>query len=321
MLLNSKYPVKKRSLSLQNKVNQFIKEIKEGEYHYLRRECIICKTTRHKKIFSNDRYGIPVNTVLCKKCGLVYENPCMDEKSTDKFYSSDIYRSLYSGNLDKDTFLKRYNFNIQQNFDLNQYHANECFFQFINTCNINYQTVCEIGAGGGWNLVPFNMFGKKTIGFEPGKFLVDLGKEQNINLEKGFYKDIHGEYDLVLLRHVLEHFIDPIQALLEIRKHVKKYIAIEVPGLINRIPSIQNAHLTYFSLNTLTKVLSIAGFSKLRMEYFRSNNFIIGLFEKQNIYNKFDYNYKKEYNLRRNLFLIESIKRSLLGLLKSKTKP
>jgi methyltransferase family protein len=320
MLINTKYPVKNLSVSQQSKIDRFVEDIRSGEYQFFHRECPLCRKKKCKKIFSNDRYGISVQTVLCKKCGLVYINPCMDEKSSEKFYASDVYRSLYSGDLNQDKFAKRYDFNENYIFDVNYYHANECFFQFINACEIEFQTVCEIGAGGGWNLVPFNLMGKTTIGYEPGTFLVNLGKKYNINLAKGFYKDVEGEYDLVLLRHVLEHFIDPVQALIKIGKHVKKYIAIEVPGLIDRIPKIQSAHLSYFSLNTLTKVLSIADFSKVKMEYFSNNNYIIALFEKKTS-EKFDYNYKKEYNSRRNLFLIASIKKSLLGLLKSKIKP
>ena len=155
MLLNSKYPVAKLSLSSQNKVTQFIEDIKNGKYQDLYRDCPLCRHKKIKTIFSNDRYGIPVHTVLCKKCGLVYINPCMDEKSLDEFYASDFYRGLYSGNLNKEKFLKRYDFNENYKFDVNRYHANECFFSFINTCEINFQTVCEIGAGGGVEFSPF----------------------------------------------------------------------------------------------------------------------------------------------------------------------
>lgn len=97
------------------------------------------------------------------------------------------------------------------------------------------------------------------------------------------------------MRHVLEHFVDPLSALNNISNHTRRYLAVEVPGIVDKIPSIQQAHIMYFSLNTLPKLLSMAGFRLCNIDYFRSNNFIMSLFEKVNDYHQYSYDHRKEY--------------------------
>ncbi len=289
------YPSRKLSREQQIAVDNFKQELGKGIYVLENTDCLICFKSDSKLLYTNDRYGIPVKTVSCRNCGFIYTNPRMNEESTNKFYESDIYRKIYGGIENSlKTYLSRYQYNSKIKFNVDVYSANESFFLFLKELDIHYETVCEIGAGGGWNLVPFIKTGKKTIGYEPSQFLCNIGNEKGINLKRGFLRDVRGSFDLVILRHVLEHFIDPLPALEKIRKYTRRYLAIEVPGIVDKIPSIQNAHTMYFSLNTLPKMLSVAGFRMCHIEYFRSNNFIIALFEKANNYNRYYYDYRKE---------------------------
>ena len=43
-----------------------------------------------------DRYGLPVETRICPRCGLIMTNPRMTQECYDDFYNSE-YRSLYLG--------------------------------------------------------------------------------------------------------------------------------------------------------------------------------------------------------------------------------
>jgi len=282
-------------------------------------DCLICSHSEFRLLYNNDRYGIPSETVLCRNCGFIYSNPRMNEQSTSKFYESDIYREIYGGieSESLENYLQRYQYDPGKKYDINTYFVNESFFLFLKELNIAYETVCEIGAGGGWNLVPFMEDGKKTTGYEPSRILCDMGKEKGINLRRGFLEDISGDFDLVILRHVLEHFPDPLSALRKIRKHTRRYLAVEVPGIVECVPSIQNAHNMYFSLNTLQKLLSMAGFACLRIVYFKSNNFITALFEKTDQYSKFSYDCRKEivsvskvYNRERAIYITLEIMRA-----------
>ena len=132
------------------------------------------------------------------------------------------------------------------------------------------------------------------MGYEPSEFLSNFSKTKGINIINGFINDIKGEYDLVIMRHVFEHLLNPVHELKKLRKHIKKYLFIEVPGCVNSIPSIQNAHNYYFSLNTLNYILNKCGFKKIYFDYCKSNEFIFALYEKSDKIEEFRYNCSNE---------------------------
>lgn len=258
--------------------------------------CIICQSREYHVLFKNERHGIDQNTVMCRNCGLVYSNPRMKDDSVHYFYGSDLYREIYHGVNDQSTDHNLYNLPYQ--FDkegpsFEKYYY-QLFFDFIHQFDLSYKSVCEIGAAGGWNLAPFLKMGKRVKGYEPSPMLVKQGLEKGIDLENGFVDDVEGVHDLVILKHVLEHFQNPLQVLTNLHPHVGKYLFIEVPGIETRMPSLQNAHTFYFSTNTLEYITAKAGYKKLRLEYSKSNDFIFGLFEKTGKEVDFSYSHSHE---------------------------
>lgn len=288
------YPIRKNLSSQQRKAIDSFRNLIEDNYFRLESiSCLICGTLQKKLLFSNDKHNLPVSVSMCTVCGLVFESPRLRSRDIAEFYRSDIYRDIYGGR--NWNFESRFEFDqsIKLNFDT--YHQVESFYAFIKDTGINYNSVCEVGAGGGWNLIPFIDEGKVAVGYEPGERLVKLGQDRGIKLRRGFLNNISGEFDLIFLKHVLEHLVDPIDSLKALKKHTKGYIAAEVPGWINHVPSIQNAHIFYFTLDTLQKIFSLAGFKTVRIDYFRKNDFIVGLFEKENESNgSFSYDFDDE---------------------------
>jgi len=274
------YPIRKNiSPGQSNAIQSFRNLIEDNYFRFEPISCLICGSLNKKLLFTNDRYNLPLNVSMCKVCGLVHESPRLRSRDIEEFYHSDLYRDIYGGR--DENFESRFDFNEGIKLDFNAYHANESFYTFIKDSGITYNSVCEVGAGGGWNLIPFINEGNVAVGYEPGERLVKLGQERGIKLYRGFLNNLSGEFDLIFLKHVLEHLLDPIDSLKALRKHTKRYIAVEVPGWINHVPSIQNAHMFYFTLNTLQKVFSLAGFKAIKIDYFRKNNYIVGLFEKE----------------------------------------
>lgn len=260
-----------------------------------------CDNKDQQVLFTNDRYGFNLNTVLCKKCGLIFSNPRMSQDATNHFYSSDSYRKIYDfafGEKLEEYIEKKFKIEFSQQkkiINLNSYY-DQLFFDIINSSNIEYRSVCEIGAGAGWNLKPFKSIGKDVLGYEPSRLLSNFSSKKGVKVINGFVEDVNGEYDLIILRHVLEHFLNPIKEIMKIREYTKKYLFVEVPGCINKIPSIQNAHNVNFSLNTLNYVLNKCGFKKIFLDYCRSNEFIFALFEKINHSELFEYDNRSEVN-------------------------
>ena len=68
----------------------------------------------------------------------------MTQNSADFFYKSDLYRNIYLddkfGDLDKATN------KIWEDFEKN---PKKPFFDIINSLNLKYHSVCEVGAGNG----------------------------------------------------------------------------------------------------------------------------------------------------------------------------
>ena len=83
------------SIEKKKNVNLLIEKIKNKEISYEGCQCPICNSTKTDKIFTNDRYGIPIHLGICVGCGFVYENPVFDDKSLMEFYSSNEYREIY----------------------------------------------------------------------------------------------------------------------------------------------------------------------------------------------------------------------------------
>ena len=87
-----KYPIPQ----LNNKQEFEVKKFNQNEKIYLETiNCIICKSSNYKILYTNDRHGINQQTVMCNSCGFVYSNPRMSEESLDYFYSSNLYREVY----------------------------------------------------------------------------------------------------------------------------------------------------------------------------------------------------------------------------------
>jgi hypothetical protein len=290
------YPKQKLSKYQIEEIKKFNNNIK---VKFENTSCLNCQSNNDQILFKNDRYGFKLITVICKKCGLIYSNPRMTKDSTNYFYESNTYRDIYVGKSEDIRANADIKFNTifslekKNKINMNKYY-DQLFFDIINSLNLEYESVCEIGAGCGWNLKPLKQIGKKVYGYEPSKLLSNYAKKKNINIINGSSNNIRGEYDLVILRHVFEHFLNPIEDLKNLRKHIKKYIFVEVPGCINKLPELQNAHNLNFSMNTLGQILNKCGFKKIYFDYCRSNEFIFAVFEKVDKIDSFKYSYEDE---------------------------
>ena len=96
----------------------------------------------------------------------------------------------------------------------------------------------------------------------------------------GFINNITEKYDLVILSHVLEHLNDLEKNIDHLHNITNKYLFIEVPGNVNKLQSIQNAHNYYFSINSLNYFFLNNKFNLIKIEYAKDNNFLFALYEK-----------------------------------------
>jgi len=215
-----------------------------------------------------DRYGLPVRTVLNSKTGLIRTDPYYSTEWLNSFYESD-YRPLYTNS---DLIPKSLFFSEQIRFGY------EIFKMVAKHLKADAR-VCEIGCGMGGLLVPFKLEGFEVEGIDLGEEFLQVGKDFNINIQKGDVNtllDKGAKYDLIIINHVLEHipeindFIGKIKSLLN--ENGLLYVA--VPGIMTISTSynfdflmyLQNAHCWHFSRKSLTILLNLNGFEVLESD-------------------------------------------------------
>ncbi len=197
--------------------------------------------------------------VICKDCGLIYASPRMTSESYKLFYSSDEYRRIYEGEVN---YIER----AQKKFN-NGY--NQHIFNEINPMikDKKHTKVMEFGCAAGWNLSFFVNEGYHATGYDYSPSLVELGRSRGLNLFVGSFQEIIGEYDVIILNHVVEHFVSFFQSMRDIIFHLKKggIIYIAVPDMDNYSEGqFQNAHVYYFTKRTMTYYFSLLGLRAIK---------------------------------------------------------
>ncbi|MDO4508886.1 MAG: class I SAM-dependent methyltransferase [Lachnospiraceae bacterium] len=216
-------------------------------------------------IAKKDRYGINCQTVICKNCGMVMTNPRMTQEGYNLFYDK-YYRLIYTGSdVASDEF-----------FDDQCRHGQIIYSILCDNIEMNkISNVLEIGCGAGGILMPFKENGKKVKGIDLGSSYIKYGIEQGLDLENINSKELLSKgikYDLIILSHVAEHFLDinsELSCIYDLLADNGK-LYIEVPGINsitingnyngNILTYLQNAHVRHFSLNSLVQLMSKNGF-------------------------------------------------------------
>ena len=212
-------------------ISRLIKKLQVGIYSKNKNYCLCGnKDDFLDEIVANvDMHAIPLQVVLCKKCGLIRSADVFDVVSNSDYYRYE-YREIDSG----ETAVEVY-FN-------GQLDRGESFVQILSKTGImgQIESVVEIGCGSGGVLYPFHLAGKKVVGFDYDERFLGYGREQGMELyclgEDGnpFQKT---KPDLLIISHVLEHCLNPKEELVSWIEKVKpgKYLVIEVPGLFSKL--------------------------------------------------------------------------------------
>lgn len=195
-----------------------------------------------------------LNIVYCEDCGLVF-NQEFDQSKID--------------------YGRTYEYNVDKHFSptFNQ-HLEDVINYLVFEKGVQNKNVVEIGCGTGSflkKLIGLEQFGNRGYGFDTS-YTGDTNQlEGKVTFEKTYYgpDSSHIPADVVIFRHVLEHIIDPVYFLEEIRRtlinspHAK--IFCEVPCvewiLQNQVFwDFYYEHCMYFSSASLKTAFEKAGF-------------------------------------------------------------
>jgi hypothetical protein len=209
--------------------------------------CGNCHSENDLLIAQKDRYGIAVNNILCSKCGLIRSGEVFDGASNSIFYAK-YYRNIYVGEEGP-----------SESFFIGQTETGSFFLKLVRQCCLwdDIRSVVEIGCGAGGILYPFLLHARQCKGFDFDERFLKLGRAHGLTLVQGDYKDTleDGTVDLLILSHVMEHFVEPIREMRIITGKITcgGYLLVEVPSVFcirqmyyNPILYFQNAHIFNF---------------------------------------------------------------------------
>jgi SAM-dependent methyltransferase len=273
-LISSRFSVEKSDYLLNSHqlsqipfITEVILKLQNGQYTLKTTDCP-CGVSGTKDIIISeiDRYGLPLNSVICMKCGTVRIDPYLDATSLDDFYSN-LYQKMYGRVTDPESYFQR-----QKTYGKKVFSTAQGY--------LNLESwVCEVGCGAGGALKVFQDQKINVAGCDYSHELIESGKKRGVpNLYLGGIEELKNgvndiRFDLIFLNHVFEHLGDPFIFLNHCRDVLNENgrIVITVPDISSidssrfpagdLLPYLHIAHKYNFSLKCLQSLAERSGYS------------------------------------------------------------
>lgn len=242
--------------------------------------CLLCGCDQFEPVSHRDRHGAPLETVMCRGCGCVTNDPIPSDADLAAFYRSD-YRSEYKGAAEPRMR------QIWRNFDRMEAHLrdNASFYAGRRQC-------LDLGSGSGEFAFMASRLGIGCLGIEPNAPYAAYSRDKlgldvrTQTLEETRFEP--GSFDLIRLSHVLEHMRDPVRSLKVLREWLTDdgILYIEVPDLIDearrkvRGRIFHYGHIFNFSPSTMRSAAARAGLEELVQSAARYGDVTAGFFKK-----------------------------------------
>ncbi|RJQ28876.1 class I SAM-dependent methyltransferase [Candidatus Parcubacteria bacterium] len=264
--------------------------------------CVFCNHKQFGFVSKTVRDSEKHKVIKCKNCGHVQLFPIPTINDDKHFYDNNLQQKNISISINLKEIEKKSKADTNRRTEL------------IKKLTPKNGSVLEIGSGYGFFLEKMRRGGYKAVGIEVSKERrrfarkITTAEVLDINLNSTSL-DI-GQFNTIVMFHVLEHIANPIQFLKNIRRLLKNNgkLVIEVPNIRDlqlkhndyyRGWYWQRAHIHYFSPIILTKILKESGFKKIILQgtqrYSLENMFHWKLINKPQLENP-AYSLSQEYN-------------------------
>ncbi|MGI5871366.1 MAG: methyltransferase domain-containing protein [Bacillota bacterium] len=208
---------------------------------------------------------IDIKLTVCNDCGLLFQNPLVEKELLQRYLEKH-----YTGFKNIDLAVER---------PINQVTCSQRDFLLK---HIHYKPedpvrLLEIGCYEGDFLRLFADYRWELRGIEPSESGAAYAeKKYGLKIDRSLMEEVEfkpGEYDVIVLRHVLEHILDPGEQIARLYESISPngYIYIVVPNAKTPWISITNGfftleHITHFTIATLGNLLRKAGFEVIAVD-------------------------------------------------------
>lgn len=229
------------------------------------RPCPLCGEDDFAIVSRKMQHRLNLQTVICKRCSFVYTNPVPTRETYESFYSQ-AYLQYYGAISGRTPFVPH----EQEPPDIKD--ILDLIERYYHGCGRN---LLEVGPGRGALLYWAMQRGWRVLGVEPSNDFCRNMAELNIPFFHGTVtrlaeEETNGSYDIVVLRHVLEHFYSPDEGLTSCLKLLSEggLLYIGVPNILKPYRSLDHYFLRYvhpsnFSPVTLRNLLGKHGLTIL----------------------------------------------------------
>lgn len=207
------------------------------------------------------QHGLDLTTVICDECSFVFTNPLPARKTYERFYQ-DAYADYYGQITPKPEGSR---LKVEPAFLAAKLKRIE------QTKRLAGCRLLEVGPGNGLFLWWARQRGCEVLGVEPSPDFCRVLAEAGLPHLHGTLADVraetHGQFGVIFMSHVLEHFYEPNEALQQCRELLQDdgVLAVEVPNILKPFRSLDRYFLRYvhpssFSPPTLLAMLEKHGF-------------------------------------------------------------
>jgi 2-polyprenyl-3-methyl-5-hydroxy-6-metoxy-1,4-benzoquinol methylase len=240
--------------------------------------CYLCKKEDDQPVFlkgkpiTKGQFGYTAYPRICRGCGFIYLNPRWNKNKYNQFY--------------KEHYDELYRLEIKPDYGIDGVvlHMKEIWKRIAASCDKRYieniRNVLDVGCGSGYGLkyIKDQLGNVKIFGIESSPDCCETlqgkvgAKLITIDFDSDWTADYQGHFDLVIMRHVLEHALEPIETLMRLREVLSKngILYIAVPDMMHPRTVLRDydkwweywfraIHLFYFCKETLFATLEKAG--------------------------------------------------------------
>jgi SAM-dependent methyltransferase len=243
--------------------NLLLRALATGEIRVASRVCPVCGNGKSELFANFDRYGLPIEMVLCDSCPTMYNKTIPDSQGLKLFYS-EIYRDLHSPQPPMALY--------EEQSEMSHVLLNQLTNLRV-APTVRFSKVLDVGSGSGGLVHAFREVGAQTFVLDPGSDFLETARENGHIAISTMLEDFSESttFGIVIARDVLEHAREPRRFMRNLHRilDVGGLAYVQVPTL-NHLELLgyrnsfrrylQFAHLTNFTDESFDYLLTSEGF-------------------------------------------------------------